>query len=117
MTVEHYFQASKFLNNASYMEKIRLSNTPKIARQLGQLRKVEMVDNWDDIKENVMRKALKAKFLNNKKLAELLLGTAEKSLVEASPYDSYWGCGSDGSGENRLGALLMELRSSLNSGE
>ena len=117
MTVEHYFQASKFLNNASYMEKIRLSNTPKIARQLGQLRKVEMVDNWDDIKENVMRKALKAKFLNNKKLAELLLGTAEKSLVEASPYYSYWGCGSDGSGENRLGALLMELRSSLNSGE
>lgn len=112
MTIEHFYQASKFVDNPEYIEKIRLSNTPKIARQLGQSRSVELAKGWDEMKEHVMRKALRAKFLNNK-LRALLLSTEVKSLVEASPYDYYWGCGGDGSGQNRLGELLMELRAEL----
>lgn len=113
MTVEHYYQASKFQGNSKYMEKIRLSNSPKIARQLGQSRGVDIVDGWDDIKEQLMAKALRAKFSNNDKLKGLLLETEGKNLVEASPYDYYWGCGGDGSGSNRLGELLMDLRKEL----
>ncbi|WP_192870776.1 NADAR family protein [Agaribacterium haliotis] len=112
MTVEHFYQASKFLGNTEYVEKIRLSNTPKIARQLGRSRSVELVKDWEEIKEQIMKKALRAKFLNNK-FRELLLSTEDKRLVEASPYDFYWGCGGDGSGQNRLGELLMELREEL----
>lgn len=113
MTVEHFYQASKFLGNPCYMEKVRLANTPKIARQLGQSREAEIVKEWDDIKEKVMRKALRAKFLKTGKFKDLLLETGEKCIIEASPYDYYWGCGSDGSGKNRLGELLMELREEL----
>lgn len=49
----------------------------------------------------------------NGKLRDLLLSTNSKNLIEASPYDYYWGCGNDGSGQNRLGKLLMELRLEL----
>ena len=34
-------------------------------------------------------------------------------VVEAAPHDFFWGRGSDGSGSNHLGALLMRLRASL----
>lgn len=49
---------------------------------------------------------------------QLLLSTAEDGgssleVVEISPNDFFWGRGVDGSGENHLGRLLMELRHSL----
>ena len=117
MTVEHFFQAAKFAGDECYMEKIRLASSPKIARQLGQTRSICIAKGWDDNKERVMRRALHAKFTSCQNLKVLLLGTGAKLLVEASPYDYYWGCGSDGSGRNRLGCLLMELRDELLKGE
>jgi hypothetical protein len=36
-------------------------------------------------------------------------------LVEASPFDAYWGCGRSGKGKNRLGQLLMQVRAKLRS--
>ena len=41
------------------------------------------------------------------------MNTGDRKLVEHSPYDSYWGDGPDGNGQNRLGELLMRLRSAL----
>ncbi len=50
----------------------------------------------------------------------LLLATATEGpagapleLVEASPYDFFWGRGVDGSGANHLGTLLMSIRDEL----
>jgi len=34
-------------------------------------------------------------------------------LIEHTKNDSYWADGGDGSGKNRLGQLLMELRNQL----
>lgn len=45
---------------------------------------------------------------------ELLLSTGTRELVESSPYDYYWACGKDGTGLNRLGHLLMQVRAELN---
>jgi len=41
------------------------------------------------------------------------LGTGDAELVEHSHNDRYWADGGDGSGQNRLGQLLMELRAQL----
>jgi len=60
-----------------------------------------------------MRRALRAKFTQHPDLRTLLLGTGDEEIVENAPGDYYWGCGKDGSGKNRLGALLMELRAEL----
>lgn len=42
-----------------------------------------------------------------------LLETGEAHLVENSPIDYYWGCGKDGSGQNKLGQILMAVREIL----
>ena len=40
-------------------------------------------------------------------------GTGEEELAEAAPTDFYWGVGRDGTGQNRLGHLLMRIRAEL----
>lgn len=115
-TVEHYFQAQKFLGpaNATYREKIRGAKTPKDAKTLGRTRQMPIRDDWDAARDTVMLHALRQKFAA-KKLQERLLGTDLRPLIEASPSDSYWGCGQSGNGQNRLGQLLMQVRAELRS--
>ena len=42
-----------------------------------------------------------------------LLNTADKTLVENSMYDYFWGCGRDRRGENHFGKVLMNIRQKL----
>jgi len=111
-TTEHYFQAQKF-SGSEYANKIRKATSPMKAAELGRTRKVKIRPNWDNMKDNVMYEALEAKFTQHKKLKELLLSTAEKILIEHTENDSYWGDGGNGKGKNRLGKLLMKLRTEL----
>nr|KYP64170.1 Riboflavin biosynthesis protein ribD [Cajanus cajan] len=67
--------------------------------------------DWDNIKIDVMYKALKCKFSMYPHLNSMLLSTAGSVLVEASPHDLFWGGGREGEGLNYLGRLLMKLRS------
>lgn len=113
-TVEHYFQAQKFVGpeNAAYRERIRTARSPKEAKTLGQTRAVLLRADWEAVKEDVMRYALRKKFARSE-LRALLLSTGRRMLIENSPYDRYWGIGKDGTGKNRLGILLMEVRDEL----
>jgi ribA/ribD-fused uncharacterized protein len=112
-TVEHYFQAHKFTDPA-YRERIRDARTPRDARTLGQSRQLPIRHDWELVREEVMLKALRLKFKRSE-LRESLLGTAQRQLVEASPFDYFWGTGQDGSGQNRLGCLLEQVRGELES--
>jgi ribA/ribD-fused uncharacterized protein len=56
---------------------------------------------------------VRRKFETHVDLRAMLLDTGDEELVEASPIDFYWGAGGDGSGKNRLGVILMEVRASL----
>ena len=111
-TSEAYFQAQKFGDEA-YREQIRLAPSPMKAANLGRSRSVPLRENWADVKDDAMRRALKAKFAAHPDLRELLLSTGEEPLIEATSDDYYWGCGTRGDGLNRLGELLMELRAQL----
>lgn len=111
-TTEHYFQAQKFEDD-SYREQIRQARSPMIAARLGRSRKVPLRSDWEEIKLDVMRAALRKKFTTHPALKELLLATGDEELVEDAPGDYFWGCGKDGSGQNWLGKLLMEVREEL----
>ncbi len=113
-TTEHYFQAQKFAGT-THEEKIRKSASPMKAAELGRTRKIRMKPNWDNLKDNVMYEALKAKFTQHSDLKELLLSTNDKILVEHTENDDYWGDGGNGKGKNKLGKLLMKVREELNS--
>lgn len=112
-TSEHYFQAQKFAGSA-HEEEIRLAPTPDEAARLGRQRTRPLREDWETVKEDVMREVLLAKFTQHPHLARILRGTGDALLVEHTKNDSYWADGGDGSGLNRLGALLMELRKTLN---
>ncbi len=107
-TVEHCFQAAKFLG-LPYAGFIRSAASPAEARRLGQSRGYPLMPDWYAVKEDVMLEALIAKFEQHPDLAELLLSTGQATLVEDNPHDAYWGCGSDGTGANRMGILLMQV--------
>jgi ribA/ribD-fused uncharacterized protein len=110
-TVEHFFQAQKFLD-PEHRERIRRASSPRDARALGQSRAIPIRADWEAAREDVMYQALRLKF-RRPQLTALLLGTMGRPLVEASPFDHFWGAGQDGSGQNRLGQLLERLRQDL----
>ena len=108
-TSEHYFQAQKFAGT-DHEETIRQAKSPMIAARLGRSRAHPLRPDWETVKDNVMREALWAKFTQHPNLKSLLLATGEAELVEHTGNDAYWADGGDGTGKNRLGQLLMELR-------
>jgi N-glycosidase YbiA len=110
-TTEHYFQAQKFAA-PKLQAQIRDAKGPGDAARLGR-RLSGLRPDWEDVKEQVMLDALQAKFTQHPKLAALLLSTGDAPLVERTKNDHYWGDGGDGSGRNRLGVLLMQLRDEL----
>lgn len=111
-TTEHYFQAQKF-EDKTYVSKIRTCASPMKAAELGRSRKMKIKKKWDNIKDNVMYDAVWAKFTQHQDLQELLLSTKEAVLIEHTELDAYWGDGGNGKGKNRLGKILMKIRSRL----
>lgn len=108
-TSEHYYQAMKF-EDEELQEKVRLTSTPGAAAEMGRDPENPLRLDWDDIKDDVMRKVVMAKFTQNQECEEILLSTELSFLVEDSPVDYYWGCGADRTGKNMLGRVLMEVR-------
>ena len=111
-TSEHYFQAQKFAET-EHEELIRREKSPMVAARKGRSRERPLRKDWEAVKDDIMRSALQAKFSQHPALASLLLKTGDAELIEHTSNDSYWGDGGDGSGRNRLGELLMELRTQL----
>ena len=115
MTSEHYFQAQKFAGTP-HEKKIRNASSPMKAAELGRTRKVKIRLDWDKIKDNVMYDVVKAKFSQHKDLRQLLIETGDAKLIEHTENDDYWGDGGNGKGKNRLGKILMKIRSELQKG-
>lgn len=112
-TVEHAFQAAKTLDKAE-RKLIRQAATPAQARRLG--RKVHLRSDWEPVKGRVMRSLLQQKFADPE-LQRMLVGTGDAELVEGNTWgDRIWGCVKVKGrwvGQNRLGQLLIEIRTSL----
>ncbi|MGB0562929.1 MAG: NADAR family protein, partial [Spirulinaceae cyanobacterium] len=65
------------------------------------------------VKEAVMHQAVLTKFQTHDNIRTILLATGTEEIVENAPHDYYWGCGQDGTGKNRLGYILMQVRDEL----
>ena len=113
-TTEHYFQAQKFIGTP-YEEAIRKQPNARGAFDMSRNPSVShwRRGDWDRVKDDIMLKCLRAKFTQHKDLRKKLLDTGERSLIEHTSNDSYWGDGGDGSGQNKLGRLLMRVRKEI----
>jgi ribA/ribD-fused uncharacterized protein len=117
-SVEHYYQAMKFdpnvAKNLKHIEDIKNANSPFYAKKLGSNRNYTLKTNWNEIRNQVMLTALRAKFdpKQNKIISKKLIDTGDAILIEESN-DDYWGCGKYNSGKNTLGKLIMQVRSEI----
>jgi ribA/ribD-fused uncharacterized protein len=80
--------------------------------------------NWETSCDGIVEQGNFLKFSQNPELKNILLGTGDKILVEASPTDRIWGIGFDSEnaegnekewGKNKLGNALMKVRDRLRS--
>ena len=111
-TTEHYFQAQKFAGTPA-AEQVWGAASPMQAARMGRDRTRPLRPDWETVKLEVMREALRAKFTQHPDLRAALLATGDALLVEHTGNDRFWGDGGDGAGKNWLGKLLMELRERL----
>eukprot|EP00756_Hemistasia_phaeocysticola_P007343 Hpha_TRINITY_DN14226_c0_g1::TRINITY_DN14226_c0_g1_i1::g.22637::m.22637 len=118
-TVDHFFQAKKFKNEA-HRERIRCARTHHEAIELGRDRNFELQQNWDFMRQFVMFEAQVQKFAQNPRARTILLQTGTRTLLFADDQNGYWGTGlrDDGitPGENVLGNMLMAVRERLRQG-
>lgn len=84
---------------------------PSDAKRNG--RRVNLRPDWESVKTDVMRDIVYDKFKRNPELRKMLLDTGNEPLEEGNTWgDRVWGT-VNGSGENRLGKILMNVRTQL----
>jgi hypothetical protein len=81
----------------------------KLAEEFKALRR----HDWDDVKVDVMLSILRAKASQHEYVRRKLLATGDRTLVENSWRDDFWGWGPQRDGKNMLGELWMKIRSEL----
>ena len=106
---EAAFQAQKTLDRRLRLRFADLD--PSEAKRLG--RQVKLRPDWEDVKVDLMLQIVRAKFKQNEDLAERLLETGDKHLIEGNNWgDTFWGK-VNGHGENLLGQILMKVRKEI----
>jgi ribA/ribD-fused uncharacterized protein len=111
-TSEHYYQAQKFAGTRD-AELIRRAATPGRAAELGRDGSRPLRRDWERVKDDVMRRAVAAKFAAHADIRAILVDTGDEEIVEDTSTDHYWGRGRSGTGKNMLGRILMRTRAQL----
>ncbi|RYD56124.1 MAG: NADAR family protein [Sphingobacteriales bacterium] len=125
-TAEHWMMAKKALlfGDESSYDKIVDCNKPGEAKDLGRQVLNYNEDIWKQHRYDIVRTGNIHKFQQHTSLADFLLATDKRILVEASPVDAIWGIGlskdsadidypNKWRGLNLLGFALMEVRDIL----
>ncbi|MBC8740389.1 NADAR family protein [Paraburkholderia sp. UCT31] len=118
------YQKALAFGDADVAAEVLRTPNPKAVKALGRLVKGFDDAVWVGMRADVMDRALRGKFCQDPKLAQLLLDTGERMLVEASPYDRVWGIGlaedhpdvtdpAKWRGLNELGKSLMRVRAEM----
>ena len=113
-TVEHYYQALKFLNKGTQQTILELKSPEQAIKFAKQWRnKFKIRKDWNNIKTTVMTRAIYTKCRTHSDIAKKLIATANEKIVENSQFDYFWGCGRDKRGNNHYGKILMNVRDKL----
>ncbi len=89
--------------------------SPGTAKNAG--RHVKLRPDWESVKDGIMLEIVRAKFTQNRDLAEKLLATGDAQLIEGNYWkDFYWGV-CYGKGQNKLGQILMQVRREIREGK
>jgi len=106
-STESYYQSQKATNEKDRLYIGSLSGPKSKIEVQKIIHKIE----WNDIKIDIMKKALKAKF-SKRYWKILLMSTENDPIIEWNNWgDKFWGVTvHDNQGKNNLGKLLMDIR-------
>ena len=117
LTSEAIYQACRFPHLPEVQKKIIEQKSPISAKMVGKPYRDQTRPDWDYVRVDIMRWSLRVKLTQNFfTFGRLLETTNNKSIVEDSKKDKFWGAVRDKNnseilnGVNALGRLLMELR-------
>lgn len=108
-------------------DEVMAMSNPKKIKARGNGKRIKNYNHklWLQRREEIMEKALHAKFTQNPSLKQKLHATGKRIIIEANKYDKFWGAGvslsdpklethpRDLPGKNTLGLLLMRLRANI----
>lgn len=129
-SAEHYMMYQKALSQGDTVSatQVLVASDPREVFRIGKaIRPANGLPfdcvKWDAMAYDVVLAANRAKFAHNQTAREILLGTGDRTIVEASPHDRIWGIGYSAKaaadipehqwGSNLLGKALMQVRSEL----
>ena len=128
VSTEQYMMAEKarLFDDRDASRLILKAASPQQFKQLGRTVRNFSEPDWQRVREDIVFKGNLAKFGQNEAMRDMLLGTKDKILAEASSFDRVWGIGLESDdpaaknpllwkGLNLLGFSLMRVRSALNS--
>ncbi len=115
-SVEHYVQGMQLADPAKRPD-VAAAPHPEaaiaLAKKLTRWRPRARQRDWKRLQLVYMTRGTYTKARAYQEVREALLDTGERTIVETSQYDYYWGCGRDTRGENRFGRMLMDVRARL----
>ncbi len=110
---EAAYQAAKSLD--SRVREAFTTVMPGKSKRMGS--SVELREDWEEVKLQVMEVIVREKFWHNPELKQKLTDTGDAFLIEGNTWgDKFWGCTYTKSdprweGANHLGVILMQIRS------
>lgn len=116
-----YAKALYFGDLATAEKIMNSDHSPSYCKALGRKVTPYNEEAWDQIRYDMMKNIVYAKFTQNPLCREFLLSLGNRDLVEASSKDTIWGIGMDvrhpavhvrekWRGRNLLGKCLMDIR-------
>lgn len=106
---EAAFQAQKCINLKDREQFCNINASE--AKKLGRI--IHLRKDWENVKIQIMKDIVMAKFMQNEDLKEKLLSTGNTYLEEGNTWgDRIWGT-VNGVGANNLGKILMNVRKEL----
>jgi ribA/ribD-fused uncharacterized protein len=125
-TSEHIYQVMRFPHDPALQERILAIPNALMAKRLAHQHLAETRADWRSVRSDIMHWSLELKLSQHaERFGALLRSTGDRSIVEASSRDDYWGAKpvANGTGEpvylrgwNVLGRLLWLMRRRLEIG-
>ncbi len=112
MTSEHAYHTEKF-EDEKLKELIRATRSAHDSQKIAQQHKDQYRSDWNEVKVVIMKEILHAKVAQHPYVKKKLLESGERTLVEDSWRDDFWGWGTNKDGQNMLGKLWMEVRNEV----
>ena len=119
-----YMKAQFFNDRKKAKEILLFGHDPRTAKNLGREVSNYVEEEWSKVRTEMMYNACLLKFQSSKELAQKLIDTGDRILVEGTPFDPIWGVmikwdndlildKKNWKGLNLLGIVLMRVRNDI----